>query len=192
MKRTAILLALLMACALWLVAQEAGGPAAEEQGDPWIYWKWANFAILALVLGYLIGKNAGPFFRNRTAEIQRGIAEAARLRQEAETRSAHMEQRLATLASEIERLKEEARAEMTTEGERIRKETHQHLARIQSHAEQEISAAAKAARRELKAYAAQLAVELAEQRIRARLSADAHNSLVAGFVQALESQGSRN
>lgn len=208
MKRVLILFALAAACTLGLAAQQSAQRPAEPasqvaeagrepaggagHGDPWIYWKWANFAILVVALGYLIGKYAPPFFRNRTSEIQKGIADAARLRQEAEARAAHMEQRLATLASEVERLKQEARAEMTTEGDRIRNETGQHLARVQLHAEQEIGAAAKAARRDVKAFAAQLAVELAEQRIRARLSADVQNTLVERFVRALETQGSRS
>jgi hypothetical protein len=32
--------------------------------------KWANFLLLAGLLGYFIGKNAGPFFAARTAGIR--------------------------------------------------------------------------------------------------------------------------
>ena len=53
-----------------------------------IWWKWANFALLAGGLGYLISKHAGPFFRSRTEEIQKGIQDAAKVRAEAEARAA--------------------------------------------------------------------------------------------------------
>ena len=51
-----------------------------------IYWKWANFIILAGVLGYFVYKKAGAFFRSRTETIRQGIEEADRLRRDAERR----------------------------------------------------------------------------------------------------------
>ena len=55
---------------------------------------------------------------------------------------------------------------MQQEAERIRQETAQQIARLDAKAAQEIEAAGKTARRDLKEYAAKLALELAEQRIR--------------------------
>ena len=58
-----------------------------------IWWKWANFAVLAAGLGYLVAKNAGPFFRSRSEEIQKGIKDAAQVRAEAEARASAIEKR---------------------------------------------------------------------------------------------------
>ena len=90
------------------VAQEA------ETGDPWLGWKWANFAILAAGLGYLIRKHAPAFFEQRSLEIRQGIAEATKAKQEAEARAAAMERRLASLESEIASLRAGARGPRLT------------------------------------------------------------------------------
>ena len=56
------------------------------------------------------------------------------------------------------------------------------LAKIQLHAEQEIAAAGKQARLELKRYAAELALQLAEKKIAARMTPPAQEALVNSFV----------
>lgn len=148
-------------------------------------WKWANFFILAGLLGWLITKHSGAFFEGRSREIQKGIAEAARLKLEAEQRVRQMEDRLSGLAEEIEALRGDARDELHSEGERIQAETVQMLAKIRSQAEQDIATAGKAARQELKAHAADLAVKLAETKVRSRLNAESQDGLVNGFVNEL-------
>jgi F0F1-type ATP synthase membrane subunit b/b' len=59
---------------------------------------------------------------------------------------------------------------------------------LQQQAQQEIETAGKLARRELKGFAAKLALDLAEQRIRTRLDANAESGLVDDFVKDLGSQ----
>jgi len=58
--------------------------------------------------------------------------------------------------------------------------------RLSTHAEQEIASAGKAARMALKRYAAELAVGLAEQKVRARMTPDTEDALVQGFVRNLK------
>jgi F-type H+-transporting ATPase subunit b len=154
-------------------------------------WKWANFAILAGLLGWGIAKSAPPFFRSRTEEIQRGIREAAALKQEADANAAKMEVRMASLEREIEHVRAEASAEIAKETERIRKETEQQTARLQSHGEQEIAAFVKHSEKELKAYSAELAVQLAAERIRHRMSEDTHEALIDVFLRQLARKSSQ-
>jgi F0F1-type ATP synthase membrane subunit b/b' len=66
-------------------------------------------------------------------------------------------------------------------------QTEAEIAKIQAHAEQEIASAGKAARMSLKRYAADLAVSLAEQKVRARMTPDTEDALVQGFVRNLRS-----
>jgi F-type H+-transporting ATPase subunit b len=167
------------------------GAKHEESGDPYIMWKWINFGILALGLGYLIAQNLPPFFASRTAEIQKGIAEATKLKAEADAKAAQMEQRMAKLSTEIESLRAHGKAELATEGDRIRKETEALVAKIQAGAEAEIESTAKAARQELKSYSAQLALELAEKRIGSRIAAGS-DTLVPKFIRDLERKGVNN
>jgi F-type H+-transporting ATPase subunit b len=60
------------------------------------------------------------------------------------------------------------------------------IAKIQQHSEQEIASAGKAARMDLKRYAAELAVELAGQKVRARMTPETQDALVQGFVRNLK------
>jgi F-type H+-transporting ATPase subunit b len=148
--------------------------------------KIANFAILAGLIGYFIGKNAGPFFAARTAGIRKDMDESLRQRREAEARAAEVDRRLAHMEADIAQLKSEGAKEMQAETERISRQTAAEIAKIQQHAEQEIAAAGKAARMELKRHSAELAVGLAEQKIRARMTPEAQDALVQGFVQDLQ------
>jgi F-type H+-transporting ATPase subunit b len=166
--------------------------AAAEHSDPMLKWKWINFAILAGVLGYIIGKNAPAFFKGRTAGIQRDIREATKLREQAEARVREMEQRLASLGQEIEKLRGEAKEAMAHEGERIRQETAHQIARVQETAEQEIDSHAKHVTQELKEYSAKLAIDLAQQRIQSQMNGDTQNTLVDRFLHDLNGKGARN
>ena len=177
-----LLPAALLASALAFGAEQKD--KAEDESR-WTPWAWANFVILAGGLGYLAGKNAGPFFRSRSANIRRDIAESTRLREEAEAKAREIEARLATVAAEIEKLRAESQGIFSAEGERIRRETERHLARIRQQTEQEIASLTKSASEELRAYAARLAVDLAEERIRARMDAPAQSRLLDAFTRRL-------
>jgi len=148
-------------------------------------WKWANFALLAGALGYLVKKNAGPFFAARSGKILEEISEAAEFSRRAAARAAEVEGRLAGLEAEIAALRREAAAEAEAESAGAARQAAAEVARIQENAEQAITAAAKAARLELQRYAAALAVALAETKIRARMTPEAQDALVRGFVEEL-------
>jgi F-type H+-transporting ATPase subunit b len=161
------------------------GSHGEGHAGPSIWWKWANFGLLAAALGFLAGKQAPGFFRSRTEDIQQGIAEATRLKEEAEARLAEVRLQLKNLEAQIADLRQRAQQEMAVEAERIRQETLDQSAKIQALSAQEMAAAVKSARSQLKAYAAELALELAERKIRARISPSDDARLVDDFVKGL-------
>jgi F-type H+-transporting ATPase subunit b len=181
MRRVSFLSMLLLAGASWLSAQEGGA-----MPEPAVGWKWANFVLLVVGLGYLIAKTLPPLFKSRTEEIQKGIAEARAIKQDADKRAAEVAARTATLGADIERFRVEAKSEMQQEGERIRQETAAQIARLEQQAQQEIEMSGKIARRELKSFAAKLSLDLAEQRVRERLDAKTEQGLVDAFIQDLE------
>ncbi len=167
----------------------AAGLAQERQGggeEGLTLWKWANFLVLAGALGYLIGKNAPSFFAARSLSIRKEIIEAEESRREAEERAAAVEKRLANLEAEIAALRRESHDEARAETQRLAQHTAAEIAKIQLHAEQEIAAAGKAARVELKRYAAGLAIELAERKVRARMTPGTQDSMVRSFVRDLK------
>jgi F-type H+-transporting ATPase subunit b len=181
-----ILLGLTFAC--YALPQEAPSKTAaneSEQGDGMIWWKWANFAILAVGLGYLIGKNVPPLFRKQSDEITSALAEAAKIKQEAAAYASSVEARLANLQKEIQQLRETAHAEMTAESERVRRETEHHLQRIGEQSAQEVALMTRGAKDGLRKYAAELAIGLAEQRIRSRMNPATQEKLANGFLSDL-------
>jgi len=160
--------------------------------DEMLVWKWANFVILAAGAGYLLGKHLPAFFKSRTADIQKDITEAQQQKQAAEKRAAEMDARLSSLGADIEKFRAESKIEMEQESVRIRQETAQQIEKLQKQAEQEIESAGNLATRELREYAAKLALDLAEQRIRTRLDAGTEAGLVDDFTKDLQQQGSKN
>jgi len=169
-------------------AQEKGG----ESGDALAVWRWANFAILAVGLGYLLAKNLPAFFSERTSAIQKEIAEAQKLKQESEQRASATMLRLNSLGADIEAFRVQSRAEMEREGARIHEEAAAHIGKLNEQAQGEIESAGKTARRELRAYAADLALDLAAQRVRTRLDAGTEAILVDRFLGDLKRQESQN
>lgn len=147
---------------------------------------WVNFAILAGFLTWLIRKYGGPFFRARSERIQREIVEAAKIRKDAETRSAEVDRRLANLEADLGALRVESRREIESLERQQGSKTSSEIARIQTNAEQEIAAAGRAARLELKRYSAELAVQLAGEKIRARMTPGAQEELLRDFLQQLD------
>jgi len=188
--KLALIIGLTFACGL--IAQEpARTPESAQQaesGDPWIWWKWLNFLILAGGLGYLISKHAPALYQARSREIQQAMTDAAKAAKDAEVQAAGIEQRLRNIQAEIENLRQSARAEMEAEGERIRKETEHHLARIQEQSVQEIALMTRAGRDELRRYSAELALGLSVQRIQARMTPEIQQRLVDGFLDDLRSR----
>jgi len=172
-------------------AAGAEGHGAQMHGQNTDLWKWANFLLLAGILGYYIGKNAGPFFAARSKQIRKDMVEAQEVRADAEARAADVERRLANLEAEIAALRAEAQQEQSAEEERARRQTAAEIAKIQHNAEQEIAAAGKSARIELKHYSAKLALGLAEQKIRGRITPETQDSLVRGFASGLTAPAPR-
>jgi F0F1-type ATP synthase membrane subunit b/b' len=81
---------------------------------------------------------------------------------------------------------------MEKEGKRILDETAAHAKKLEAQAAAEIESAGKAARASLKRYAADLALDLAAQRIQSRLDANTEDGLVDNFLSDLKHQGSKN
>lgn len=195
MRRYRLIFAVAMGLSLapFALPQESGQAKQEsaEQGDPWIWWKWANFIILVGGLGYLVGKHAPAFFKQKSEGIDEAIRVASQLKKDAEDRAAKIEARWAGLKQEIESLRDTSRSEMKTEGERIARETAQHLDKIRISSAQEIELMTRAGREGLRCYSAGLALDLAEQKIHSRMDKDTQETLVDGFLQDLRQRGPR-
>jgi F-type H+-transporting ATPase subunit b len=159
--------------------------AAEGGHDNIMLWRIVNFLILAGLLGWMIRKSAGSFFVARTESIVKNIAESRKRLEESAARAKAIDERLANLGREIDALQAKAKAEMAAEHARIEQATEAAVRKVFALTEQEIAAFAKAARADLKVHTAQLAADLAEKKIAARMTPDLQRSLVGAFVRRL-------
>ena len=155
------------------------------------YWVLVaiNFLIIALLVLWGLKKNLPGMFKARTETIRKSMDEARHASEDANRRLSDIESRLGRLDTEIEQMKKQAEADMAAEEQRIRAAAEEERKHILASSEQEIEAASRAARRELKAYAAELAVSLAEKRISSDQKTD--EALVHTFVRELGKAGRR-
>jgi len=98
-----------------------------------------------------------------------------------------VEGRLSRLDADIAAMRREAEENAKAEEQRILAASEEERRRIVASAEQEIEMSANAARRELKAYVGELAVQLAEKKI--RINKDTDEALVSAFTNQLGKDG---
>ena len=149
------------------------------------YWLCVllNFLVIAVVLVWAGRKYLPGMFRDRTAAIQKAMQEAKKASAEARQRLGEIEARLAKLDTGIGAMRSAAEKEAAAEEARIKAAAEEDARKIVASAEQEIAAATKAARRQLTAYAADLAVGLAQKQIHVDASTD--QALVRSFAGQL-------
>ena len=146
-----------------------------------------NFAVIFVAIAGLMRKMLPGYFRGRTSTIQKGIEEARKMSEDARRRLSEVEGRLSRLDTEIAGMKREADENAKAEEQRLLAAGEEERRRIVASAEQEIEMAANSARRELKAYVAELAVQLAEKKI--RVSKDTDEALVRAFTTQMGKDG---
>ncbi len=142
------------------------------------HWKAINFAILVVILGWVVHKYGRKFFNDQTAKIQQGIVDARQTRADAEARAAEMDQRMGRLEADIADLRAGALEELAAEEKRLGEQTGHLVARVQANARQEISSATKQARKEVRTYATELALELARQKVIDRMTPEVSAALI--------------
>ena len=184
MKRLVVSIALCVP----LLAAEHGESAGH--GDAQM-WKWANFAILAGLIGWAVAKNAPGFFAARTAEIHKSLDDATKVKRDADARSADIEKRISNLSAEVGALRDASKREMEAEAARVREEAERLMAKMDEATRREMESLSKQAQQELREHAAKLALELAEQKVKAGLDVGTHNALAASFISNIN-RGSNN
>jgi F-type H+-transporting ATPase subunit b len=146
-----------------------------------------NFAVIFFAVANLMRKILPGYFQGRTTTIQKGIEEARKMSEDARGRLAEVEGRLSRLDAEIAGMQRDADENAKAEEQRLLAAGEEERRRIVASAEQEIEMAANTARRDLKAYVAELAVQLAEKKI--RVSTDTDEALVRAFTAQMGKDG---
>ena len=162
---------------------------AEEVNE---LWKWPNFLLLAGLLGYLIRKHGAPLLQSRSEQIRQDLEAGQKAKVEAEAIAASVEAKMANLDRVVAELRAAAHADLERETERIRAEAETAMSRIEQHTAIEIVSIGKHTQLELRQYAAELAMDLAERKIRERMSPDVQSTLLDNFAGDIASYGSQH
>jgi F-type H+-transporting ATPase subunit b len=163
--------------------------SAAEEGNKWGIWldigRFFNLALVVVVLIWVTRKPLAGFFSGRTQAIREQLAEAQKARQEAETRLAEMESRMSRLDDELREIRNSAEAEAREEYRRLVAAAERDAEKTMERSRQEIEGMTKAAHQELKLRAAELSIELAEEKIRREITGADRERLLSGFVAKL-------
>ena len=148
-----------------------------------------NFAVLAVVFGWLVVKLVPKALRDRNTSIQKQLVDARTATEEARVRLNGVEQRLAKLDDEIAGMAAQAEKDSAREEQRIKASVGEEAKKILAAAEQEIAAATMHAQKLLQQHAAELAIEQAARKL--VVSAETDRLLVQGFAQRLSGDVSK-
>ena len=163
----------------------ARAPEGEEQGKKEgreLLYKFINLSLLVGALAYLLRKPLADFFAQRSASIRKGLEEGRKALEASQAQLKTVEEKLLHLEEEIASFKASAGREMEAERQRLKLVEAEEAEKILQAARAQTEVAVRAAKLELKSYAAEQAVELAEEMIRRRLDEAGRKKLVEDFL----------
>ncbi len=169
-------------------SQHDAGATAEaphEQTPLQTVAKLANFAILAGVLVYFLRTPTAAYLASRATTIRSDLVAASEMRATATAQLADIERKLQTLPAELEALKRQGAEDVVAEQARIAQAAAVERERLIQQTRREIDTRLRVARRELTEHAAQLAVQVAEARIKRTITPEDQLRLVERYTTQL-------
>jgi F-type H+-transporting ATPase subunit b len=170
-------------------ANEGGGEEAESLGAilKGYVWPVINFLILVGLLVFFIKKmDLKGFFKKRTELIEQSLREAREAKELAQKALAEVEERLKTKDSEIEHIIAAARQSGENEKARLIEEGDKLKTRILEQAKTNIDYEVKKAKESIKEEAVEIAMELAEKKLKEKLSKDEQLKLLEESLAKIE------
>ena len=180
------ILSVLLTFAFVGVAHAAGGGDADHDPVMETMYQALN---LAIILGILFYFGRGPvkeFFQSRRDGIQTELSEAAELLQAAEQRNSELQNRLVDLSSEVEEIRESAGRRAEEEAERILADARATAERIRTDARAAVDQELRRAQTELREEAADLALEIAANKLSDNVSEGDRERLMDEFITRVE------
>ena len=147
--------------------------------------KLANFAILAGVLVYFLRTPIRTYLQSRATAIRSDLVAASEMRATATAQLAEIERKLQSLPAELTALKAQGAQDVAAEQARIAQAAALERERLIEQTRREIAMRLQVARRQLTEHAAQLAVQVAEERIRRTITPDDQLRLVERYTEQL-------
>lgn len=167
--------------------EPAAGEAEAQHGQTLLQSvaKVVNFAILAGVLVYFLKAPISTYLAARATQIRQDLVTAAEMRATATAQLAEIERKLQALPAELEALKARGAEDVRAEQARIAQAAAAERERLIAQTRREIETRLRLARRQLTEHAAQLAVKIAEDRIRRTITPEDQLRLVDRYAAQL-------
>jgi F-type H+-transporting ATPase subunit b len=180
-----------LAIASFVFAGSGGGEGAEHAAPWWkdYIWKIINFLLLFVILYKFAKKPMQNFFQKRTELIEKTLneakeAKAASLKalQEVETRLKAKDAEIQAILAASKKSGEQERDSIITESDRLK-------AKILEQAKTNIEYELKHAKEAIKAEAVELAMELAEKKLKEKLTKEEQEKLLEDSLMKIGGKG---
>ncbi|MEW6067373.1 MAG: F0F1 ATP synthase subunit B [Nitrospirota bacterium] len=179
----------IMSFAIASVVFASGG---EESHTPlWkdYLWKIINFGILVIILYVFARKPLQSFLKNRSETIEKTLKEAKDAKELAKKALAEVEEKLKLKDKEIEQILSAAKRSGEEDRERIINESYILKEKILEQAKTNIEYEVKHAKEAIKAEAVELAMELAEKKLKEKLTKAEQEKLLEDSLAKIGGKG---
>lgn len=166
----------------------AFGAEEAAHGGEWKEWLWkiVNFSILVFILVKFLGKPLKTFLKQRTELIEKTLKEAKEAKELAETALVDIENKLKLKDKEVEEILAQARQSAKKERDALIQQGEHMKDKILEQAKNNIDYELKLARNSIKAEAIEVSMELAEKKIKEKLSGDKQAQLLEESLARIE------
>ncbi len=179
---------LLLAIYYSLFADTAFAAGGMEGGTSLMDWVWRilNFAILVIILFKFLNKPLKDYLRQRKELIEKSIKEAQEAKEIAMKALAEVEERLKVKDKEIEEIISSAKGSGEREKQRLIEDGEKLSVKILEQAKTNIDYELKKAKEAIQSEAADAAIQIAEEKIKTKLTKDDQERLLQESLKLLE------
>jgi F-type H+-transporting ATPase subunit b len=168
-------------------ASSAGGEGEHHSVFEAYFWPVINFLVLIGLLYLLLKKmDIRGYFKKRTELIEKSLKEAREAKELAEKALEEVEEKLKVKDREIEAIINAASVSGEKEKARLQDEGEKLKARILEQAKTNIDYEVKTAKEEIKAEAVEIAMELAEKKLKEKLTKEEQLKLLEESLRKIE------
>lgn len=174
------------------VFASSGGAEGAEHAAPWwkdYIWKIINFLLLAVLLFKFAKKPMQNFFQKRTELIEKTLNEAKEAKAASLKALQEVETRLKAKDAEVEAILAAAKKSGEQERDSIIAESDRLKAKIMEQAKTNIEYELKSAKEAIKAEAVELAMELAEKKLKEKLTKEEQEKLLEDSLTKIGGKG---
>ncbi len=165
----------------------SGSGSGESHESPWAFWgRLFNFAVLAGGLAYFLRTPLSNHLHTRRLRITGDLESARSTARKAADQIAEIDRRLAHLPAELEALRERGAEEIAGEEAAIRQRAETERARLLEQTRRQIELEVRLAQRQLAEHTADLAVQLAADRVSRNITDDDRRRLLDRYVSRLK------